>query len=168
MVELTIRFPQLNRRQLLIALSIFILLAALAAGAMIYWRQHNIPASQLPPSRYKDLSFPVYFPQKLPDGFTLDKNSIDSQPNVLVYKYTYDNGDPLFISIQPLDPQLDINSFKPTREIGTSIGKGYLVEYEDRTTVAIVTPKTLVLLNAPEKIPGVAIEQFAASLRPVK
>jgi len=164
--ELTIRFPELKRRPALVAVGVLLLLG-LAAVAISHIRQHPTTAG-LPRNDYERLSFPVYFPQPLPAGFTLDRSSISSRPNVLIYKYTYDNGDPLFVSIQPLDPQLDLNSFKPTREIGTAIGKGYLVEYEDRTTVAIVTPKTLVLLNAPQNIPSVAIEQFAASLRAVK
>jgi len=75
---------------------------------------------------------------------------------------------PVFVSVQPLDPQLDINSFRPTREIDTNIGHGYLVEYDTRTTVAIIAGKSMVLINSPNGVSGNAIEQLADSLEPVK
>lgn len=155
------------RRRFLITGSCVVLVVALATIGVIYFHA-RVTSAGLPPATYNRLSFPIYFPKHLPPDFALDKRSISSTPSVLTYKYDYKGSRPVFVSIQPLDPQLDTSSFRPTREIDTSIGHGYLVEYEERTTIAILTSKTLVLINAPQKIPGAAIEQFADDLQTVK
>ena len=167
MAELTIKFSALTRRQLLIIGGSVIIGVVLAILAVFYFRQSPVPAV-LPQAAYQDLSFRVFFPSQPPRGFKLDRASISSTPQVLTYKYDYMGKKPVFVSVQPLDPQLDINSFRPTREIDTNIGHGYLVEYDTRTTVAIIAGKSMVLINSPNGVSGNAIEQLADSLEPVK
>ena len=167
MVELTVKIGGLSRRQLVIISGGVILGIALAILAVAYFRQSPAP-SGLPLTAYKDLSFNVFFPLQPPQGFKLDRASISSTPQVLAYKYDYMGKKPVFVSVQPLDPQLDVNSFRPTREIDTNIGHGYLVEYDSRTTVAIVAGKSMVLINSPDGVSSNAIEQLADSLEPVK
>lgn len=162
-INVVITVPKLTRKRVLVGLGGLMMSVILAAGAIIYIRQYTALAG-LPREQYQDLSFPVYFPVR-PPGFKLDPGSINSRSFVLSYKFTYDSGAPVLVSISPLDPKLDTNTFRPTREITTKIGKGYLVEYDERTTIAIPTEKSFVLINAPEKIPAFAIEQFASSLR---
>jgi hypothetical protein len=165
--EITISFRGLTRKQFLLTTAGALLSLILATTAIGYIHQHTALAG-LPRDAYQNLAFPVYFPKHPPQSFTLDEDSISSKPLVLAYSYKYENGNLVYISIQPLDPQLDISSFRTTREISPSIGKGYLVEYEERTTIAIVTKESLVLMNAPRKVPGFALEQLAESLFLVK
>jgi hypothetical protein len=165
MSEITIKVQGLSRRHLLLGVGGLALAVILAVGAIIYIRQHTTLVG-LPRDAYKDLSFEVYFPKSPPNEFKFDAKSISSTPEVLTYKYDYE-GNPVMVSVQPLDPQLDTGSFRPTREISTDIGKGYLAEYDMRTTVAILAGKSLVIINSPDNVPSFAVEQFAHTFKRV-
>lgn len=164
---MTPRTPLHSPKQYAIVFVGLMVLIASASLAIYYLRPQSIPV-ELPREAYQNLTFPVYFPENPPPRFVLDTSSVSSRQNVLSYKYDYEGNRPVSVSVQPLDTQLDVGGFKPTREITTNIGKGYLVEFDERTTIAITTAKSLVLINAPEKIPANDIEQFASSLRLVK
>ncbi len=167
MSELTIKFSGLTRRQLITILAGILLSMTLAVAAIFYIREYTTLAG-LPKTAYENLTFPVFFPRHPPIGFTLDRASISSTSQVLTYAYNYQGSNPVSVSIQPLDPKLDISSFNATREIATPIGRGYLVEYDTRVTVAIVTNKSLILLNSQDHIPSSAVEQLADSLASAK
>lgn len=150
------------------ALLVGLVVVALLAIAAIAYYKFQPPAIKLPRDTYAHLDFPVYFPVSPPANFSFDESSVNSTPQVLVYAFKFRGDKHVSVSIQPLDPQLDISSFRPTREINPAIGQGYLVEYDTRTTVAIVTDKSLVLINSPDGIPSGVVEDFANSLKPVK
>jgi hypothetical protein len=167
MSEISIKISGLSRKHMLIGLAGLVVAVGLAVAAIGYIRQYTVLAG-LPREAYQGLNFPVYFPKHPPAGFKFDAGSVSTKPQVLAYKYDYQGEKPVYVSIQPLDPQLDANSFKPTRTISPSIGKGYLVDYDTRTTVAIMTDKALVVINSPAGVPSLLIEQFAVSLSAVK
>jgi hypothetical protein len=167
MGELTITLRGLSRRQVVLIAGSATMSVALAIGAIVYIR-HFTSLTGLPQNSYKNLSFPVYFPRHAPNGFRFDTNSVSSKPDVLAYKYVYQGQKPVYVSIQPKDPQLDPNSFNPTRTITTTIGNGYLADFDTRTTVAVVADKSMILINSPLQIPDQLVEQFADSLAPVK
>jgi len=131
----------------------------------MYLRQNTAVVS-LPTKSYKDLSFPAFFPQRPPQGFKFDDNSISSKPNVLTYSFIYDHK-PVYVSIQPLDPELDTGAFRPTREFETPNGHAYLATFDTRTTVAIVAKKSMILINSPEGVPDDLVERFANTLKPL-
>jgi hypothetical protein len=153
-----------SARTLLVGLVVVALFAIVA----VWYYKFQSPAIQLPRSAYSHLNFPVYFPVSPPANFTFDESSVSSTPQVLVYAFKFRGDKSVSVSIQPLDPKLDISSFRPTREINSAIGQGYLVEYDTRTTVAIVTDKSFVLINSPEGVPSSAMEQFANTLELIK
>ncbi len=167
MSELTITIRGLGWRQVALAAGGAVLAVALAASAIWYIREHTTLAG-LPHDSYASLSFSAYFPHHPPSDFSFDPASVNSQPNVLSYTYHYQHQKTVFVSIQPLDPKLDVDSFRPTREISPSIGHGYLADYDTRTTVAILAGKSLVLINSPDGVPDAAVELFADSLAHVK
>lgn len=167
MAEVTLTIRGITRKQAVIGIAGIVLILAVIITGFLYFRQRNVSQTQLPASSYQGLEFKVFFPKNPPSGFKFDPSSVSSTADVLTYKYTY-KGKPIAISIQALDPQLDISSFRPTREIDTDIGHGYLAVYDDRTTVAIVAGKSFVLINSPSGIPDAAVEQFANSLGPVE
>ncbi|HEX3082079.1 MAG TPA: hypothetical protein VHQ86_02395 [Candidatus Saccharimonadia bacterium] len=166
MADVTITIRGLSWRWLALIISGGVLAVALAVGAIIYIRA-NTTLVGLPHEVYDSLNFPVYFPHHPPAGFSFDTKSVSTKANVLTYAYHYQGQKPVFVSIQPLDPQLDVTTFRPTREITPRIGHGYLADFGSRTTVAVVTAKSLVLINSPDGVPDGAIEQFTDSLQPV-
>jgi hypothetical protein len=166
MTEIRLTIRGIARRQAAVSLAGLVLIIVIVTGIFVYLHQRGVSQTQLPASSYKDLGFKVFFPKNLPAGFRLDPQSVSSTADVLTYKYNYQNK-PVVVSVQPLDPQLDISSFRPTREIDTSIGHGYLATFDNRTTIAIVAGKSFVLINSPNGISDATVEQFADSLAPV-
>jgi hypothetical protein len=166
MAEVTFTIRGISRKQLYISAGTLVVIAILVVGAIFYTRQNSTPAG-LPSESYKNLSFKVFFPAVPPNGFKFDPESVSSTAAVLAYSFDY-SGKPISVTIQPLDPQLDIASFRPTKEVSFQIGKGYLAEYEQRTTIAIVADKSFIIINSPQQIPSSNVEQFAHSLRPVQ
>lgn len=166
MAEIRLTIRGIARKQAVVGLAGLVLVIVIIIGVFIYFHQRNVNQAQLPVSSYKGLEFKVFFPKNPPAGFRLDPQSVSSTADVLTYKYNYQNK-PVIVSVQPLDPQLDISSFRPTREIDISIGHGYLATFDDRTTIAIVAGKSFVLINSPNGVSDVTVEQFADSLAPV-
>ena len=158
------KFQGPNRRQFVAVIAGGVLALMLAVGGIVYVRQFT-PLAGLPREAYRGLTFPVYFPKHPPSGFVFDPKSVSSRSKVLAYNFTYQGQKPVNVSIQPLDPSLDVTSFNPTRIINPPIGTGYLAVYDTRTTVAIVAGKSLVLVNSPDGVPDAMVEQFANSLQ---
>ena len=163
-IQITLR--GLSRRQLIWLISGLALSIMLALGAIIYIRQYTT-LTGLPKDSYQNLSFQAYFPRPIPQNFKLDSNSVSRKSDVLAYTLMYQKSHPVYVSVQPLDPQLDINSFRPTRELTLSIGKGYLVEFDTRVTVAIVTQKSFILMNSNDIVPSTDMESLANTPQPL-
>jgi hypothetical protein len=163
MAELTIKIPQLSRRRIVLLVSGLLLAIGLALGTVIYLR-HATTVVGLPPSAYQGLDFPVFFPRHAPTKFKLDPSSINTRTEVLAYVFNYGNGKPVYVSIQPVGGGFDTSSFRPTREFDAPIGHAYLATFENRTTVAIIAGRSLVLINSINDVPDTDIERFADSL----
>lgn len=128
-------------------------------------------APQAPPEflqAQRTASFTLYYPQTLPTGFSLDRKSISSGSHAVLYSCTYNKHQKVSISIQARGPGFTTDSFRPTNEFTTRIGRAYLVDLEDRTTAAVVGPDSWVLINAPNSIPAGDMERLIDSLRSVK
>lgn len=166
MAELTFNIRGLGRKQLIFGALGLTLSVAIAWLSLNYIREHTSLVG-LPRDSYKDLSFQVFFPKHPPKEFSFDPDSISSNAQVLTYGYKYQGSKPVAISIQPLDPAIDTQGFKPTREFNSSIGRGYLANFDTRTSIAILAGKSLVLINSPHAIPDTALETLANSLAPM-
>lgn len=126
-------------------------------------------ASQPIPKEYADkVSFPLYYPDKLPEGFTRDKAVLSANSEALVYGFKDQDGKRLVVTIQARPNGLSTSDFNPTKEFGTHIGRAYVVDLDDRSTAAIVNDTSLVVVNAPEGIALSSLETFINSLRRIE
>lgn len=142
----------------------FLIVMAALAFVYIHFRAAN-HRSAIPEHIINTVSFPVYAPDRELPGFILDEASTSATSQVVTYNYTYDDTKKLIISIQPMSSDIDPNQFRPTKEFTTTIGKAYIVDLDSRTTAAVVTDESFILINAPSGIAVDAMEQFINSLR---
>ncbi|MET0779381.1 MAG: hypothetical protein ABWY71_00955 [Candidatus Saccharimonadales bacterium] len=156
---------RVTRHRLLLSGSVLLVVVAIGVG--LFMRPSG------PPSEFvklqKTVSFPIYYSKKLPTGLSLDKKSLSSATNVVIYSFTYEKGAKrLSLSVQPLDASLDTTTFRPTSEFSTHIGRAYIVDLDDRTSAAVVGDKSWVLISAPNKIADDTLKDLINSLEPVQ
>jgi hypothetical protein len=144
------------------------LLAAVMAS-MYFWEAGQLAKIPAELVRVQSVvSFPLYYASSLPPGMKLDTKSVTATSGVVLFSYTYDTNKRLSVSIQAKAKDFDTSSFKPTSDFTTHIGRAYVVDLEDRSAAAVVSDKSWVLLNAPEKISADILRQFIDALTPVK
>ena len=84
-----------------------------------------------------------------------------------MFSFTYDGSKNLAVTEQAMPSNFDAGSFNPTSKFTTTIGTAYEVDLDTRTTAAIVTDRTLLLINAPDKISVDTLNQFINALKQV-
>jgi uncharacterized protein YdhG (YjbR/CyaY superfamily) len=145
--------------------AIIVVLCGAAAFLVLQTRTPAIPAKLL--AAQKAIEFPLYYPNKLPPGYTLDTASISYTKDVAVYSFTYDKSKRVSFSIQAKHQGFSPDDFNPTSDFTSYIGRAYLVDLDDRSSAAVVGDTSWVLINAPDKVPSDTLRQLIDSLRPV-
>jgi hypothetical protein len=153
------------RRKVYILVGCVLALVVLAATTLWLTRSKQTP-SGIPQETISRFDFPLYFPQPIPDEFKFIENSFAASPDnsVLTYNFTYYDK-PIAVSVQPMTG-ISTDEFKATEEFVTPIGRAYIADIQEfRTTAAVTTDKSFVLVNAPGQIPRDAMKEFVGSLR---
>jgi hypothetical protein len=93
--------PKKRAKIVFASLALFILVGA--GGGALYVNSQKIPVT--PISQYsKELQFKIYYPKELPEGYTLQENSVRVEDNILFYTITSD-AKKMYVSQQTLpDP----------------------------------------------------------------
>lgn len=154
-----------KRRKVIILVGCALVIAVLAAAALWFGRDKQTPAG-IPKETISRFDFPLYFPQPIPGDFKFTENSFatSSDNSVLTYTFTYYDK-PVAVSVQPMTG-ISTSDFKATEEFVTPIGRAYIADIQEfRTTAAITTDKSFILVNAPGQIPRDAMKEFVGSLR---
>lgn len=93
--------PKLQKRYFAIAGGI-IIIASLVAGGMA-WKQHVADANNpIPKSARKGLTFQLYYPTKLPAGYTVKKDSFENKDGSLIFYILTPDNKEVGVSEQPL------------------------------------------------------------------
>ena len=144
---------------------LILILCGAAAFLVLQTRTPSIPPKLR--AAQKNIEFPLYYPNKLPSGFTLDTSSISTTKDVALYSFTYDKNKRVSFSIQAKAKNFTTDDFNPTDDFTSYIGRAYLVDLEDRSSAAVVGDTSWVLINAPDKIPSGQMRELIDALRPV-
>lgn len=137
--------------KLAIALTIiFVILLLTWAGIAIYKRitRAEPPPEDLAPSV-------VYVPHNLPDGFSIGSGAQKLENGAQFYT-VYDNkGHAITISQQSMPTNFNVSIFGESPGFDTPLGKGYVVNSDDRTTGYVMAEKTMLLFNT---VPDIELE----------
>ena len=137
----------------LAVMACIILVLVVAATYLVYqMRNPHIPPRLL--AAQKAVDFPLYYPNKLPAGYKLEESSITYTKHVAVYSFTYEHGKHIAFSVQPKAAGFSTDSFNPTSEFTSYIGRAYLVDLDDRSSAAVDSDTSWLLINDPELVPA--------------
>lgn len=157
---------------------IIIVIAALvlAAGAFFFWPKTPSP---VPVNVQRAVSFPIYYPdqEKLPTGYTLNKNSFSTpRSNGVAYYVSYGQNKRIVFSAQkkPSDSEMNLfyKSYIPLRsEFKTPVGKAEIGAYDNqgKVTTLVSLPvdntNTWLVITAPSDIDQNKLKQVLSALR---
>jgi hypothetical protein len=136
--------PKKRRRNVYIIPAI---LAALLLSVGTYFYFTNRTQSTIPQETQESVSFPVYYPSELPEGYQLKKDSIKVDRDIVFYSFSNDDKN-IMISeqaIPPTPPDLaHIEGFKhltiPAGDAATGVNNG-------QPTALLLTDTTLVSIT---------------------
>lgn len=141
------------------------LVLASAAGAWFYYQKNN--TSPLPKSIIASANFSLYFPTKLPDGYTLDKSSVKKDGDLVFYNFVKNNST-VFVSLQakpPIAPDfqklIDGLGFK---KLDAPAGTGVLGINIDKPTAILLTNTTLITVYATKDVASDIVVQIMQNL----
>jgi hypothetical protein len=155
-----------KRRKALLLIGCVLAAMILAVTALLFIRSRQATPASIPREVISRFDFPLYFPRPVPDEFKFTEKSFAANPDnsVLTYNFTYYDK-PIAVSVQPMTG-ISTDEFKATEEFVTPIGRAYIADIQEfRTTAAVTTDKSFILINAPGQIPRDAMKEFVGSLR---
>lgn len=95
------RRPKLYKRYIAVATGV-IIIAGLVAGGMA-WKQHVADANNpIPKSARKGLTFQLYYPTRLPDGYYVKEDSFENKDGSLIFYIMTPDNKAVGVSEQPL------------------------------------------------------------------
>jgi len=139
------------RRQLLVLTGILVILGLGLGSYFLFIRE----SSPIPQSVQKSVSFPLYYPDKLPDNWAIDKTSFSKGTDVVFYKINDSHqGRVISVSIQPQPEAFNFDNFyKKTLaksiEFTTPLGQAAVGEGENNLKIgSLATGDSWVLVTA--------------------
>jgi len=145
-----------------------LLLLALIGGGFFYI-VHGKPKahSPLPPSLIASSSFPIYYPNPVPEGYTFAPNSVSSDSGTIFCKLK--NGDREILIIQQANPNsnLMLDSTVGLDPIDTPNGKAYVGKNKASPVGIIQTKSTLVNITGSADVPSDVINSIMRDLKPL-
>lgn len=92
-----------------------------------------------------EVSFPLYYPDELPEGFELNTSPVSSQSGIVNFSYAYAGNRSMIVTEQPRPPIME--QVQKTKTFKTSVGEAYIADLNGHKTGFIVSDKTLVILS---------------------
>ena len=130
------------------------------------------PASapnSFPASFSRTVSFPLFSPEWLPTGLSIDRQSFDATAEVLTFTISDNKGKRLVFTEQPKPPQANLDTFYQQQLSGstsfdTTAGKVTIGQFEGSTLAGIATDQTWILMRAVASINQSEFEHIVRSM----
>lgn len=139
-----------GRKKLYMAL-FFIFIGLVGIGAYYYFvmaRNNPIPASV-----QSAVSLPLYYPEKLPEGYILDENSYTVSGEIVTFHAVNQQNRKLIFTIQPRPPTFDFPTFyqkglSSTEQFTTPVGQAAIGKAQTKLIGNLVTETSWVIVSA--------------------
>lgn len=154
-----------NRKKLIIVMGIMGLI--IVSSLSFYFLRSKNP---IPENIRKQVTFPVYYPNKLPAGYSLDKNLIRVENGIMFFSLDSKKNQKIIISEQtaPSNPpdfdtiQKAYSSFKKIDVIG---GKAIFIISGETPTAILLTNTTLINISASKDTPEDVLVRLVQDLQ---
>jgi len=117
------------------------------------------------------VSFPVYYPTKLPPGYTLNPKSVSISSDLLFFSVTSAEKKPtLVFTEQSMPANFDIKSMvgKDATALAVESGTFYDIGTDKQNKYILATDSTLIFINITDKIDASAVNFMAGSMHQVR
>jgi hypothetical protein len=148
---------------------LFAIVVALAS--LIAWLYLNARGNTPLDSYAQKVSFPLYYPSKLPPDYTVDTKSISVDGGLIIYKLTSTTQKPaLVFTEQALPPNFDGNKMigKNAAALAVPTGTLYDVQAGQQGKYILTTDQTLIFVNAASKPDTETINSMMLSLQKIR
>jgi hypothetical protein len=161
---------QPTSKSLALAISAVLVVLGIGTGTWI-----GIHASlPIPKNARQGISFPLYYPRGLPQGYTVDRSSFNQKDKVVIFSIKTPRGRNIAVAEQHLPTGLDLSQHKnpagiklpDERSFSTGIGPAQMSLWGSKMVVSVVAPETWVILNVTNVPPEEAIA-VASSFKPL-
>jgi hypothetical protein len=152
--------------------SIVVIIAV--GGFVAYQRFGSEPQVKVPVNVAQSVSFPIYIPQKLPEGYSIEQASFQhvSGEGVVLFQASDKAGDKLVFSEQAKPAGFNFDDFTskqlvnskslPNVPYPTTVGKTL---DKQTTLISIVTDKTWIIATTQSEFSNQQLQAIAASIR---
>lgn len=113
-------------------------------------------------------NIPLYFPTDLPNGYSVDEQSISKAPDVSTYTISTPKSEKIFVSIQAKPIESVLEKFH-TEQLGlpetivTQIGNIVIGQVRGRYTASITPEKSWIIVTAPLSTDYVELQELVSS-----
>lgn len=131
-----------SRKKLIVCIVVILIVLCVLVGLYL-----TRPKTPIPENIRKQADFPLYYPERLPDGYKLDKGSVKYENGVVFYSLVKDSSS-LLISEQsiPSNPP-DLDHLKGFSKIATFAGNVALGSVNNQPTAILLTDSTLLTIT---------------------
>ncbi|HUS26825.1 MAG TPA: hypothetical protein VMY99_05765 [Nevskiaceae bacterium] len=145
------RTARLRLSKKLTRLSLVLIITLIAAGCGS-WQYVHRTTSPIPRRVQQAVTFDLYYPGALPDGWTLDASSFTSDQGVVLYAIKGQDGN-LIISIQARQQGFDYTDFyeksmSKSSRFSTSLGSGAVGQSGNKPIGSIIINKSWILASS--------------------
>lgn len=159
-----------KRRKIIIIVSIVSVL--LVGGAIGYWLFFGRSTTPLPKELIAQATFPIYYPEKLPEGYMLKAGSATGDSNAVYYILADSSGKhAITITSQAIPATFDAAKIMGSNPIPTTItpaGTLYNLSAGGSSKYMLNTGSTLLFITSPETINGKNMTAITSSLTEIK
>lgn len=139
-----------KRKKLYIAL-VLVFIVAVSAG--VYYYLTRIQNNPIPASVQSAVSLPLYYPEKLPEGFSLDRNSYSVSGGIVSFHAVNQQNQKLIFTIQPRPPTFDFSTFyqkglSGTEQFTTPVGQAAIGKAQTKLIGNLVTETSWIIVSS--------------------
>jgi hypothetical protein len=158
-----------SRKSKWIVATLAVLLVAGGTTGFLIYKHKSAIASPIPAAISKQVSFDLFYPNPLPNGFTFDPSSLRYDGSAMV-SFILQSGDKrISIIEQPLPSNnLHLDSAVGLNAVDSPNGKAYVGKDKAIPAGIVTTSKTLVNISGTSNVPDDAISSIVQNLKLIK
>lgn len=133
---------------------VILALTGILAALFLVWVFAFHETGPIPRKYRSGLSFQLYYPSHLPDGFTVDPKSYKREGDVLIFVIKSEHTKGVSVAEQAVPASMPVHQISTTpfqipgeRTFSTNIGQGHLGLWGANYVADIVTDETWIIMN---------------------
>lgn len=151
-----------------VVIGMVLVVLASAVGGFAMWKAGR--SNPIPDSIGKQVDFTIYYPSRMPKGYSLQKDSVRLADGILFYVLGNNNpSKSITVSSQKHPSNFDEKNLSLAKPFTTSVGTAYDMSTDQKNVYLISThDEVLMFINTDSKLPGDVIPGLISTLQIVQ